>query len=208
MPDDDTSNLFTRIGQVEQQIAGLASTVEGIAESVQQSNRQIARLADDTRTTLERRTQTQWSPLIGAAGLIIAILGSLFSVVAFNQDKRIDEVVAVVKSLSSDFHNHEKSYGHLATTKSVEAHTKELASLDTVLQREMVLLNSEIKATIEGNERRLQEEMELMRDSNQLRSEGLNSIQVEQIKALERIVFSDDAQWDRVIQAIKEIAGD
>ena len=47
--------------------------------------------------------------------------------------------------------------------------------------------------------------MALIKEANQLRSEGLNNIQVQQIEELQRIVFSDDAKWDRVIRAIGQI---
>lgn len=208
MPDDDKSNLFSRIGQVEQQIAGLASTVEGLAESVQQSNRQIARLADDTRATLERRTQTQWSPIIGAATLIVLILGSFFGYITKANKDVIGEVSRVVTSIAGDFHDHKEGWGHLPIGQKVEEHSTQIAELDDRLQREMRLLNAEIKATIIAEEAGLQKEMELIKENNQLRSEGLNNIQVQQIKELQRVVFGDDAQWDRVIQEIREIAGD
>ena len=199
------SDIDARVSQVEQQIAGLASTVENLVESVSQSNRQITRLADDTRTTLERRTQTQWSPLIGAAGLIIAILGSLFSVVAFNQDKRIDDLIGVVESLEKSFHIHDKSYGHLAIRERVQTNSNDLLALDTKLQKEMELTNDKSSKSLLDLEKRLQEEMIGMKENNQLRSQGLDGIQQQQIEELQRVIFSDEEEWDRVIRAIKEI---
>jgi len=141
----------------DQRLSRLEATVEGLAGEVNNTVKSINRLAE----VVSRRGETQWPVLIGAVTLVLGIVGSVGFV---GVGQPMQEVKADLHRLMEKQHAHELLPGHAATIHSVSIIEDGLRDFNTVLRREMRLLDEVLQTKAMLSDQVLEERLNTIRE--------------------------------------------
>ena len=140
---DFNSNVYDRIGKIEAEQASISTSIDQLSSSIKEIAGKINEMQNNTRT--------DWGILAGWATVILAIVGMMGAGFIHQPMAQMEKIQS---KLAEDFAAHVSIDGHgvmIERTKNLEGR---IVDLDTVLQREMRLLDNKIDAHIEAiNER-------------------------------------------------------
>jgi len=161
----------------EGRLSRLEATTYALADSQEKMVNQMAAGFKE----LKDSSKVQWTPLISAAGVLLAI-GGMFGTSLTDKLSLMHE-----RQLESEerFYKHEHSNGHAGLAQIVEGNGVRIEKLDEVLQREMRILDSRMETVIEGLDERLQIEMRLLTQPIQERLNSLESASIRERTARE-----------------------
>lgn len=193
-----------RLATVESEVTRLHSDIRKVGHDV----RQLATVVSDGFKSMSNAGRTDWKVIFGGFAVGFTLLGMIFSVIGAGYLRDLTRVENNTKLHQVELVSSGKAVsGHDIRISGLES---QITLLDTVLQREMRLLDRAGDEKIKGLDTRLQQEMRLIiaslkvelaeikrrisvsegwRDNHDKRVVGLNAAQWERIRALERKVF-------------------
>ena len=208
--DDEIGSILSRMSSLETGYEGLSRDVHNIAKSLEGFASETRTAIKDLASRISDSHKTPWGVLASWAAVVLSFVSVIGGLVAYGINGRIDNLARGNRELTKDFIAH-TSNGHPRNVVAATVRNKErIEQLDTVLQREMRLLDQEGAAKLADLDKRLQLEMRLLQqirdakldailkrlDKAELwmvdhdkRVVGLNAAQWERIKALERVVY-------------------
>lgn len=153
-----------RLSHVEQEVAGLKTDVAHIRHS--QDN--IEDALRDISKRIAENNRPQWATYAAWASVLI-VMAAAFGSGYVDDLKDVEGEVDVVEAR---FRQHEQLGGHRPMQQRIGALEDEVVKLDTVLQREMRLLDDTMSVRIEQMDETLQREMRLLDEIQNARGCG------------------------------------
>lgn len=140
--------LSTRLSHLESEVASVVVKVDSLEENV----RRIAKGVEVLGERFVDRTKPQWGVMASWASVLIA-LGALYTSMALNPVKEKQDWIF------AGLQEHIATEGHLGMVKELKFVNEKVRNLDTVLQREMRLLDATSEEKISVMEQRFREEL-------------------------------------------------
>lgn len=182
-------------------VARLEAVVESLAGDISKVNSSIERLGE----SVTKGSKTDLSMLASWAGVIVVLIGMAGS--GYVRDLEKNEARVTTNSqVLVDYLREDTS----KVTEQAVIHNKDaITNLDTVLQREMRLLDAEASAQLGALDSRLQTEMRLLKGASDVQ---LDNLKVAAHRTLDwqndhdkTVVGLNAAQWEQIKSNRKDI---
>ena len=166
------TKMHAQLGNTDAKIASLDSEVSYIKHDVEELRGEFSSLRkavsegfENINEALGRAQSTNWPVLFGGISLILVIIGMFFNSYAADLGRIEANQKQIMEDMSigiQDDHDHALMEGHLPMQLRVEALEEATINLDTVLQREMRLLDDETQAQIQALGQRINSETDIL----------------------------------------------
>ena len=194
MSEDLEHSLYERrISEVEVSVAEVATSVQQLQYQMKDLVTSIHSIRDNFNNTVQHisdSSKARLGPMITAVSVGVMIIIAFMSLLmnGYVRDQNRNE--SSIKDLFHSYHEHTMTDGHTAMLQRVESLEEGVINLDTVLQREMRLLDARGEEKAQATRERVEMELQLMAVMGDAHIDNVNK----RIDAIESIVIHTPAK--------------